>query len=112
MFLLHVLVLLAFIPSTYQGNLSNSLWKIEQVQQYKHERECNAIIGQTREDKIVRLESLMDGVLSKDDFLDEEFASLMHEHKVMFSGVSIFNRKIIEEMFPHMYNAAASEGHV
>uniref|UniRef100_M4EHR9 Kinesin motor domain-containing protein n=1 Tax=Brassica campestris TaxID=3711 RepID=M4EHR9_BRACM len=53
------------------------------VQQYKHERECNAIIGQTREDKIVRLESLMDGVLSKDDFLDEEFASLMHEHKLL-----------------------------
>ncbi|EFH59709.1 PAKRP1L [Arabidopsis lyrata subsp. lyrata] len=53
------------------------------VQQYKHERECNAIIGQTREDKIARLESLMDGVLSKDDFLDEEFASLMHEHKLL-----------------------------
>ncbi|KAL1219322.1 Kinesin-like protein KIN-12B [Cardamine amara subsp. amara] len=53
------------------------------VQQYKHERECNAIIGQTREDKIVRLEGLMDGVLSKDDFLDEEFASLMHEHKLL-----------------------------
>uniref|UniRef100_A0A1J3GK69 Kinesin-like protein KIN12B n=5 Tax=Noccaea caerulescens TaxID=107243 RepID=A0A1J3GK69_NOCCA len=53
------------------------------VQQYKHERECNAIIGQTREDKVVRLESLMDGVLSKDDFLDEEFASLMHEHKLL-----------------------------
>ncbi|CAA7012978.1 unnamed protein product [Microthlaspi erraticum] len=53
------------------------------VKQYKHERECNAIIGQTREDKIVRLESLMDGVLSKDDFLDEEFASLMHEHKLL-----------------------------
>ncbi|CAH8362950.1 unnamed protein product [Eruca vesicaria subsp. sativa] len=53
------------------------------VQQYKHERECNAIIGHTREDKIVRLESLMDGVLSKDDFLDEEFASLMHEHKLL-----------------------------
>ncbi|KAE8653794.1 Kinesin-like protein KIN12B [Hibiscus syriacus] len=31
------------------------------VQQYKHERECNAIIGQTREDKILRLESPMDG---------------------------------------------------
>ncbi|XP_010532718.1 PREDICTED: kinesin-like protein KIN-12B [Tarenaya hassleriana] len=53
------------------------------VQQYKHERECNAIIGQTREDKIVRLESLMDGVLSKEDFLDEEFTSLMHEHKLL-----------------------------
>ncbi|VVB01222.1 unnamed protein product [Arabis nemorensis] len=53
------------------------------VQQYKHERECNAIIGQTREDKIIRLESLMDGILSKEDFLDEEFASLLHEHKLL-----------------------------
>jgi kinesin family protein 15 len=56
------------------------------VQQYKHERECNAIIGQTREDKIIRLESLMDGVLSKEDFLDEEFASLLHEHKVIVAS--------------------------
>ncbi|CAH2079246.1 unnamed protein product [Thlaspi arvense] len=53
------------------------------VQQYKHERECNAIIGQTREDKIIRLGSLMDGVLTKEDFLDEEFASLLHEHKLL-----------------------------
>ncbi|CAA7028019.1 unnamed protein product [Microthlaspi erraticum] len=53
------------------------------VQQYKHERECNAIIGQTREDKIIRLESLMDGVLTKEDFLDEDFAALLHEHKLL-----------------------------
>lgn len=52
------------------------------MQQYKHERECNSIISQTREDKILRLESLMDGVLPTDEFMDEEFASLMHEHKV------------------------------
>lgn len=25
----------------------------------------------------------MDGVLSKEDFLDEEFAALLHEHKVI-----------------------------
>lgn len=62
------------------------------MQQYKHERECNAIIGQTREDKIVRLEGLMDGVLSKDDFLDEEFSSLMHEHKVIYFGYHCFRR--------------------
>ena len=68
------------------------------MQQYKHERECNAIIGQTREDKIVRLESLMDGVLSKDDFLDEEFASLMHEHKVIFRGFPLF-RKLLKRCF-------------
>ncbi|GMJ04773.1 hypothetical protein like AT3G23670 [Hibiscus trionum] len=53
------------------------------VQQYKHERECNAIIGQTREDKILRLESLMDGVLPTEEFLEEELASLIHEHKLL-----------------------------
>ncbi|KAF2325742.1 hypothetical protein GH714_034749 [Hevea brasiliensis] len=53
------------------------------VQQYKHERECNAIIGQTREDKILRLESLMDGVLPTEEFMEEEIASLMHEHKLL-----------------------------
>ncbi|KAJ0035584.1 hypothetical protein Pint_25617 [Pistacia integerrima] len=51
------------------------------VQQYKHERECNAIIGQTREGKILRPESLMDGVLPTEEFMEEEFVSLMHEHK-------------------------------
>ncbi|KAJ9187052.1 hypothetical protein P3X46_002548 [Hevea brasiliensis] len=53
------------------------------VQQYKHERECNAIIGQTREDKILHLESLMDGVLPTEEFMEEEIASLMHEHKLL-----------------------------
>ncbi|KAK8299998.1 hypothetical protein V6Z12_D05G357200 [Gossypium hirsutum] len=53
------------------------------VQQYKHERECNAIIGQTREDKILRLESLMDGVLPTEEFLGAELASLAHEHKLL-----------------------------
>ncbi|KAK8578487.1 hypothetical protein V6N13_100324 [Hibiscus sabdariffa] len=53
------------------------------VQQYKHERECNAIIGQTREDKILRLQSLMDGVLPTKEFMEEEFASLTHELKLL-----------------------------
>ncbi|KAH7573360.1 hypothetical protein ACOSQ2_007259 [Xanthoceras sorbifolium] len=53
------------------------------VQQYKHERECNAIISQTREDKILRLESLMDGVLPPEEFMGEELASLMYEHKLL-----------------------------
>ncbi|KAL8088799.1 hypothetical protein AgCh_038545 [Apium graveolens] len=53
------------------------------VQQYKHERECNAIIGQMREDKIVRLESLMDGVLLKEDFLEDEIVSLRDENKIL-----------------------------
>ncbi|XP_047946406.1 kinesin-like protein KIN-12B [Salvia hispanica] len=53
------------------------------VQQYKHERECNAIIGQTREDKIVRLEGLMDGILPTEEFMEEELLSLTHEHKIL-----------------------------
>ncbi|GMI70476.1 hypothetical protein like AT3G23670 [Hibiscus trionum] len=53
------------------------------VQQYKHERECNAIIGQSREDKILRLQSLMDGVLPTEEFMEEELASLTHEHKLL-----------------------------
>ncbi|KAI3961373.1 hypothetical protein MKW92_018205 [Papaver armeniacum] len=53
------------------------------VQQYKHERECNSIIEQTREDKIRRLESLMDGVLPTEEFMEEEFMSLANEHKLL-----------------------------
>ncbi|KAL5975391.1 TRAFAC class myosin-kinesin ATPase superfamily, partial [Asimina triloba] len=53
------------------------------VQQYKHERECNAIIAQTREDKICRLEGFMDGVLPVEDFMEEEFVSLTIEHKLL-----------------------------
>ncbi|XP_022761807.1 kinesin-like protein KIN-12B [Durio zibethinus] len=53
------------------------------VQQYKHERECNEIIRQTREDKILRLESLVDGVLPTEEFMVEELASLTHEHKLL-----------------------------
>ncbi|XP_027337873.1 kinesin-like protein KIN-12B [Abrus precatorius] len=53
------------------------------VQQYKHERECNAIIAQTREDKILRLESLMDGVLPTEEFMEEELVALTHEHKIL-----------------------------
>lgn len=53
------------------------------VQQYKHERECNAILAQTREDKIFRLESLMDGVLPAEEFMEEELITLTHEHKLL-----------------------------
>ncbi|KAK6930654.1 Kinesin motor domain [Dillenia turbinata] len=53
------------------------------VQQYKHERDCNAIIQQTREDKIIRLESLMDGVLPTEEFMEEEFVALRHEHELL-----------------------------
>ncbi|XP_057430385.1 kinesin-like protein KIN-12B isoform X2 [Lotus japonicus] len=49
----------------------------------KHERECNAIIAQTREDKILRLESLMHDLLPNKEFLDEELVALTHEHKLL-----------------------------
>ncbi|GER27848.1 phragmoplast-associated kinesin-related protein [Striga asiatica] len=53
------------------------------AKQYKHERECNAIIGQIREDKIARLERLMDGILPTEEFMEEELVSLTHEHKIL-----------------------------
>ncbi|KAI3523586.1 hypothetical protein L1887_01816 [Cichorium endivia] len=53
------------------------------VQQYKHERECNSIIGQLQEDKIARLENLMDGVLSNEEFVNEELTSLVNEHEIL-----------------------------
>ncbi|URE28620.1 Kinesin motor domain containing protein [Musa troglodytarum] len=53
------------------------------LRQYKHERECSAIIAETREDKISRLESLMDGILPTEEFMEEEFAALMNEHKLL-----------------------------
>ncbi|MQL90771.1 hypothetical protein Taro_023374 [Colocasia esculenta] len=53
------------------------------IQQYKHERECNAIIEQIREDKISRLESLMDGILPTEEFMGEEYTSLLNEHKLL-----------------------------
>lgn len=45
--------------------------------------ECNAIIAQTREDKILRLESLVDGVLPTEEFMVEEQEALNHEHKLL-----------------------------
>ncbi|KAL5075978.1 hypothetical protein RYX36_014962 [Vicia faba] len=53
------------------------------VQQYKNERECNAIIAQTSDEKILRLESLMDGVLPTEEFMDEKLVVLTHEHKIL-----------------------------
>ncbi|KAL6650548.1 hypothetical protein ACP70R_009473 [Stipagrostis hirtigluma subsp. patula] len=55
------------------------------VQQYKHERECNAVITQTLEGKIARLESLMDGTLPTEEFMNEEYLSLLNEHKILQS---------------------------
>ncbi|KAJ0784039.1 putative plus-end-directed kinesin ATPase [Helianthus annuus] len=53
------------------------------LQQYKHERECNLIIGEIRDDKIARLESLMDGILSAEEFKDKELVSLKNENKML-----------------------------
>nr|XP_043626170.1 kinesin-like protein KIN-12B [Erigeron canadensis] len=53
------------------------------VQQYKHERECTAIIGQLQEDKIARLENLMDGVLSAEEFVNDELTSLAEKHEIL-----------------------------
>ncbi|CAN6447228.1 unnamed protein product [Victoria cruziana] len=53
------------------------------IQQYKHERECNAIIEQIREDKICRLEGLMDGALPTEEFMEHELISLANEHKLL-----------------------------
>ncbi|GKD96091.1 kinesin-like protein KIN-12B, partial [Tanacetum coccineum] len=53
------------------------------VQQYQHERECNSIIGQLQEDKIARLENLMEGVLSAEDFVNEELISLAENNKIL-----------------------------
>lgn len=53
------------------------------VQQYKHERECMSIIEQTREDKICRLEGLMDGVIPTEEFMEDEFLSLRNEHMLL-----------------------------
>ncbi|KAL7617395.1 hypothetical protein Lser_V15G02697 [Lactuca serriola] len=66
---------------TKQDSEINQLNRL--LQQYKHERECNLIIGQIREDKIARLESLMDGILSPEEFKDDELASLTNENKIL-----------------------------
>jgi len=63
------------IQSHYRGYCA-------QVRQYKLEREYNTAIHQSREEKITRLESLMDGVLSPDDFYSDELAAVKLEHKV------------------------------
>ncbi|KAG0628802.1 hypothetical protein M758_1G054100 [Ceratodon purpureus] len=53
------------------------------VCQYKLERECNAVLQQSREEKIARMESLMDGVLPSEEFQKEEWAALKLEHKIL-----------------------------
>ncbi|KAE8725956.1 Kinesin-like protein KIN12A [Hibiscus syriacus] len=74
------------------------------VQQYKHERECNAIIGQTRKDKILRLQSLMDGVLPTEEFMEEELASLTHEHKLLKENTRIIQREVLLEEIQDLRN--------
>ncbi|CAJ2677536.1 unnamed protein product [Trifolium pratense] len=50
---------------------------------YKDERECIAKVGQIQEGKILRLQSLMDGVLPTEEFMNEELVSLTHEHELL-----------------------------
>ncbi|CAM6105350.1 unnamed protein product [Calypogeia fissa] len=67
--------------------MSKQAAEIEQlnrlVRQYKHERECNAILHQSREEKIARLESLMDNVIPVDTYLNEEWSALLLEYKML-----------------------------
>lgn len=70
------------------------------VRQYKHERECNSIIQQAREEKISRLETFVDGAISSEEFLKEELASLAFEHKLLedkFQNHPEVTRAMIEE---------------
>ncbi|KAK7400039.1 hypothetical protein VNO78_11238 [Psophocarpus tetragonolobus] len=53
------------------------------LQKYRQEKECDATITQIREDKILRLQSLVDGVLSAKEFVDEELMSLALENKLL-----------------------------
>ncbi|RWW05278.1 hypothetical protein BHE74_00010153 [Ensete ventricosum] len=41
------------------------------------------MIAQTHEDKISRLERLMDGILPTEEFMEEEFIALVNEHKLL-----------------------------
>ncbi|MCO5582599.1 hypothetical protein L7F22_036497 [Adiantum nelumboides] len=70
-----------------EDDLNRKTAEIEQLnrlaRQYKHERECNAVLQQSLEDKIARLESLMDGTLPTDEYLNEEWSSLVNEHKIL-----------------------------
>ncbi|KAH9305111.1 hypothetical protein KI387_009515 [Taxus chinensis] len=77
------------------------------VRQYKHERECNSILQQSREEKIIRLEGLVDGVIPEEDFMNEDFLSLMDEHKVLkdkfehhpeVTRANIEQKRLLEEL--------------
>lgn len=70
------------------------------VRQYKHERECNSIIQQAREEKISRFEALVDGAIPSEEFLKEELASLAFEYKLLedkFQNHPEVTRAMIEE---------------
>ncbi|XP_078433175.1 kinesin-like protein KIN-12B [Wolffia australiana] len=53
------------------------------IEQYKHERECNSQMDRLREERISQLENLMDGILSCDEFMEEEFGRLSSENKLL-----------------------------
>lgn len=54
----------------------------------------------------------MDGVLPKEEFLDEEFASLLHEHKVIVGTCFTEGNLTPLRKLSLTYNVAASEGYV
>jgi kinesin family member 15 len=54
------------------------------------------VIAQTREAKIARLESLMDGTLPTEEFMNEEYISLMNEHKVLSTYLFFYGSLLIQ----------------
>ncbi|GBG71609.1 hypothetical protein CBR_g9025 [Chara braunii] len=77
------------------------------VRQYKHERECNQVLMQAREDKIRRLEEVCEGVISPDTFAGQEFSALVYEQKILQEKVDhnpeitrsgIEQQRLIEEL--------------
>lgn len=59
-----------------------------------------------REDKIVCLENLMDGVLLKEDFLEDEIVSLRDENKVLIK-LFTFTKHVYHVQFAYDANFAS-----
>ncbi|KAI5411760.1 hypothetical protein KIW84_056724 [Lathyrus oleraceus] len=76
------------------------------LEQYKHETECNAITGQTREGKMQHHQSLMDGVLLTDEFMNGDLVS--HEHETYYKHPTAFEGELraIIQKFSEVVKAA------
>ncbi|KAH9327601.1 hypothetical protein KI387_007779, partial [Taxus chinensis] len=77
------------------------------VQQYKHERECNSVIQRARQEKITRLEALMDGAITTEEYQKDELESLAFEHKLLedkyenhpeVTRATIEEKRLLEEL--------------